>query len=197
MPGSALHLSPSAGRSVSLRFPLLLLLLSPSPVLPADPGAPAPGRWPLSCPRRAPGPCVPGLAPTRLSPPAGPASPFGSRCLGGGRGLRLSVGWGLSADPRGVWLWLGRHRVLFGGKGQTGISGRLWEKGQLLSRPSPVLGPQRSKLIPNNPAVSPAGHFRRKQQAPGEGVLAGSLSPASNFLVPFRIPSPSGEDLPR
>ncbi|XP_055397032.1 prostaglandin G/H synthase 1 isoform X2 [Bubalus kerabau] len=29
-------------QSISLRFPLLLLLLSPSPVLPADPGAPAP-----------------------------------------------------------------------------------------------------------------------------------------------------------
>lgn len=195
MPGSALHLSPSAGRSVSLRFPLLLLLLPPSPVLPAAPGAPAPGRRPLSCPRRAPGP-----ASLAWPPPASSLRPaqlplFGSRCLGVGRGLSLSVGWGLSADPRG--LWLGRHWVLFGGKGQTGISGRLWEKGQPLCRPSPVLGPQQSKLIPNNPAVSPAGHFRRKQQAPGEGGLAGSLSPASNFLVPFRIPSPSGEDLPR
>lgn len=101
MPGSALHLSPSAGRSVSLRFPLLLLLLPPSPVLPAAPGAPAPGRRPRSCPRRAPGPASLAWPPRASSLRPAQLPLFGSRCLGLGRGLSLSVGWGLSADPRG------------------------------------------------------------------------------------------------
>lgn len=51
MPVSTLHLSPPAGRSFSLQFPLLLLLLLPSPVLAADPREPPPGRRPPSlCP---------------------------------------------------------------------------------------------------------------------------------------------------
>lgn len=54
------------------------------------------------------------------------------------------------------------------GKGQTGVSCQLWEKGQLFSSPSPVLGPQ----LPNNTAVSCGAPFRRKHPKLSRGKQA-------------------------
>lgn len=74
----ALHLSPPAGRSLSLRFPLLLLLLwlPPPPVLAADPREPAPGRQPPSLWSGSPRSCVPGLSPLPPLLSSSQASPF-------------------------------------------------------------------------------------------------------------------------
>lgn len=176
MPGSAFQLSPFAGQSISLRFPLLLLLLSPSPVLPADPGAPAPGRRPLCCPRRAPV-LRPWLStPHPLSPPASPASPFGSRCLGGGRGLSLG-GMGALCRPPGVWPGLGPQGVLFAGKGQTGILGGFGKRDRVSPGPLTCSGTPAvpADSVPNNPRCFPCGPLS-KEAAGVRGKQAGVFS---------------------
>lgn len=154
-------LSPSAGRRLWLRVPLLLMLLPR--VLPAEPRAPAPGRRPL----RPPGD-PPAARPALPAPPAGRASPFCSRCPGGGRGRRLVVGWGLPDAPLG-WPGRGRRRVLFWGQG-----------------PSP-LQPPHLAWAPSCPSLRPRG--RRcflggplSEEAGGAKGKAGWLWPASNLV---------------
>ena len=176
MPGSALQLSPFAGQGISLRFPLLLLLLSPSPVLPADPGAPAPGRRPLSCPRRAqvllPWPGTP-LPPLPSRPPS---FPFRLAMPGRGEGAvcRWDVG---SLQTPGMWPGLGPQGVLFAGERADWDLGRLWEKGPSLSRPLTCSGTPAvpAESVPSNPRCFPCGPLS-EEVAGARGKQAGAFS---------------------
>lgn len=108
----------------------------------------------LPCPRPGPSP----------SSPAGPASPFSSRWLGGGRRLVSRWDGGFLKTPRNVALARGQRSTgFFAGKGQTGISCWLWEKGQPLSSPLTCSGSQ----LPGN--ASCGGLCGRKQRAPTKG----------------------------
>lgn len=121
--------------------------------------------------------CVPGRAPhVPLSPPARPASPFSSQCLGGGRGLSVG-GMGALCRPPGMWPGLGPHGVLFAGERADWDLGRRWEKGPRLSRPPHLfwdpsgpsrLGPQQSSLFPLR---APFGGSRRRQGKAGWRVF--------------------------
>ena len=192
MPGSAFQLPPFAGQSISLRFPLLLLLLPPSPVLPADPGAPAPGRRPLSCPRRAPvlrpwlGTPRPPL-PSRL-----PSFPFRLAVPGRGEGAVSRWDGGSLQTPGGV-AWARSPRGSFCRERADWDLGRLWEKGPRLSRPPHLfwdpsgpsrLSPQQSSLFPLR---APFGGSRRRQGKAGWRVL---------FLQPLTFQAPSGFSAP-
>lgn len=144
MSGSALQLSPFAGQSISLRFPLLLLLLSPSPVFSADPGAPAPGRQPLSCPRRAPVLRPWPGTPRPPLPSRPPSFPFQLAVPGRGEGAVCRWDGGSLQTPGDV-AWARSPRGSFcGGKGRLGSWAALGKGTASLQAPSPVLGPQRS-----------------------------------------------------
>lgn len=161
------NVSHSAGRSRLLRFPLLLLLLllQPPQVLPADSRAPAPGRRPSPPPPSAPGePPVlsPGLAPPPALPSGKPSFPFLLSVPGMGEGPE-SAGEGFSGDPRGC---VALDRALQGfslrGKGVERTDGDLTAalgEGQPLSSPLTCSGPPavQAAFFSNNPVVSCGG----------------------------------------
>lgn len=184
MTGSALPLSPLAGQSLWLWFPLLLLLLPPPPVLLANPGESVPGRQPPPCPRGDRGPAPPSwlfFLLFLLSPPAGPASPFCSRCWGAGGGPLKTAGecgpcWGRGG---------GGYTVLWG-KGQTGVPCQLWETGQLLSGPLTCSGPpapQQRRCFLWGPLPEEASETMEGKA----GWLVPFLQPQT-FWGPIRIP---------
>lgn len=167
-------------------------------------------RRPRSCPQMSGSPCRVGGATPRPrgsllpcprpgpfpSSPAGPASPFSSRWLGGGRRLSLSVGWGLSEDPEKCGLGSGTevNRVLCGERADRDLVLALGEGTTPLRPPHLFWAPSSPVTLPVGASVGGSSGLPPRGKRLGCGV---PFLQSLTFWRPIRIPSPSEDLRPR